>query len=697
VGLSLATPALLGGLVLLGLPIAAHLTGYRELAAVEFPSLRLLRASQLKVRRRRRVESWVLLLLRIVAVIALVAAFARPSVTWTARALPGLDPSATTLVLLDTSASMQAGGGDPVLERARAEARDLIQGLGPGTLAAVLAFDQRSTLLEPGLTADRAPTLRALEDLEPGFGATDLDRALRHARQVLDDAGEGRANVFVLSDGSATTLPTLGDWPEGIQVHYHDLLSTRADNRFVSAVSVQSDAASGGITVAAEVVSTGGAGGSVPLKLALPDGVEVVSDVALEAGRGEARFTLPLPPEGTVAATLSLPPDALPVDDARALALSGDDELPVLLVSGDGGSNPRDDEVYYLDRALQPGPGSPSRIRPRVATAEELAQIQGGAGDVVFLANVADPRPLAGDLKRFVEAGGGLVLSVGNRVDPDLWNDALGDLLPARFTEVKTRGSGTFEKSPTGLSLPPMESDEFRVFRTGGASVFGRVRFGRLIGTEPRLAEASQVLLRYSDGLPALLERQVGDGRVVLLTSSLDDDWTDLPLRSIYVPLMHQLARGLSGTLALDGPREVEVGGAIDLPMPLVDGAEAWVLAPDGKEHPLEIAAADADGRVPYRQTRVPGHHQLIWKRPGREPQLRALFAVRVPEAESRLSPAGRDALLAAVPGLIFHGEGGAVGEDAGEIVRTASLVPALLGLLALMLLSEGAMVGRQA
>jgi len=696
-GLELAAPALLGGLALLSLPIVAHLTGYRELAAIGFPSLRLLRASQLKVRRRRRVESWILLLLRLLAVAALVAAFARPSVTWTARALPGLDPTATTLILLDVSASMQADGS--VLDRARDDAKSLVEGLDPGTLAAVLAFGGTSTLLEPGLTADRGPVLRALDEVEPGFGATDLDRALRHARQVLDDAGEGRANVFVLSDGTATTLPSVAVWPETVRVHYHDLRPGPLVNRSVSAVSVSSDKASGDLTIEAQVASSDARDdGVVPLKLSLGEGVEVVSDVGLVAGRGTANFTLPLPPEGTAAATLTVPPDGLPADDVRPLSLSGDDELPVLLVSGDGGSNPRDDEVYYLDRALQPGPGSPSRIRPRVVTAEEITQITGGAGDVVFLANVADPRPLAADLRAFVEAGGGLMLSVGSRVDPDLWNEALGGLLPALFTEVKTRGAGTFEKSPTGLSLPPMESDEFRVFRTGGASVFSRVRFGRLIGTEPRLQEDSAVLLRYSDGLPALLERQVGDGRVVLFTSSLDDDWTDLPLRSIYVSLVHQMARGLSGTLALDGAREVEVGGSLPLPLPLADGAEAWVLAPDGQEHPLEPGAAADDGRVSFRQTEQPGHHRLMWKRAGREPQLKALFSVLVPTAESALTAAGRDALLAAVPGLVFHGDGTETGLDApGEVVRTASLVPGLLGLLVVMLLGEGLLLGRRA
>jgi hypothetical protein len=71
---------------------------------------------------------------------------------------------------------------------------------------------------------------------------------------------------------------------------------------------------------------------------------------------------------------------------------------------------------------------------------------------------------------------------------------------------------------------------------------------------------------------------------------------------------------------------------------------------------------------------------------------------VRVPAAESSLSPADRDALLAAVPGLIFHGGAGEdpATETRGEVVRTASLAPWLVGVLLLSLLGEGILGGRR-
>jgi hypothetical protein len=286
-------------------------------------------------------------------------------------------------------------------------------------------------------------------------------------------------------------------------------------------------------------------------------------------------------------------------------------------------------------------------------------------------------------------------------VDPEPWSDALADLLPARLTELKTRGSGTFEQSPIGLSAPPTERDEFRVFRTGGAAVFSSVRFGKVMGTEPRLAEGAKVLLRYTDGLPALLERQVGAGTVLLLTSSVDDDWTDLPLRSVFVPLVHQFARSLSQTLALDGGDVLDSGASIALPLPPDASSPAWVRRPDGREIALDPGAADAEGRVRFADSAQAGHYLLYWGVGGDRSRgvERARFSVRVPAAESELRELSRTELQAAIPGLVWHrADGGeSDGAEPGRVRKTSSLSPVALGMLGLVLLGEVTLAGRRA
>jgi len=702
-GLSFASPWMLLGLSLLALPVLAHLTGYREVQRVDFPTLRFLQASQIKARKRTRLESLLLLLLRLLLFAAIALLFARPSLTWTTTGLAGLEPNRVTVILLDVSASTGSlVAGLPVFDRQLEEARKLLEGLAEGTPAAVIAFDDRTRVLGPGLTANHRVLVEELEDLRPGAGATDLDRALRRGRDLLRDNGLTPASLFVLSDGTASTLPNgLADtWPEDLSVHYHDLLPSSVNNRFVDEVRAHAAAQQGaGLRVEVAAVEIGqGAAEPRVLSLSLEEGLEVALDLRFDDGAATGSFTLPMPPQGNQQALLSLPGDDLPVDDQYAFVLRGDTSLEVLLVSGDGGAQPRDDEVYFLEKALQPGVGSPSRIHPRVVSAEALRRIDGGQGDVVFLCNVADPRPLAEDLRAFVEAGGGLFISVGYRTDPDLYNETLADLLPSLFTEVKSRGRDSFEVNPVGLALPPLERDEFRVFRTGGVGVFSQVRFGKVIGTEPALAGDSRVMLRYTDGLPALLERRVGKGRVLLFTSTVDDDWTDLPLRSIFVPLIHQVARSLSHSLGPDSGGVFEVGDPVPLSLPDDPERRAWLRGPDGVDVRLDPLAADESGRLWYRGARSPGHYSVFWASHGEaEALLKGVFTLRVPSRESRLTGVSASDLQRAVPGLVFHGDADvSVRDSPGEIVRTASMLPFLLLALLAFLAGEVVLSTRQ-
>ena len=55
----------------------------------------------------------------------------------------------------------------------------------------------------------------------------------------------------------------------------------------------------------------------------------------------------------------------------------------------------------------------------------------------------------------------------------------------------------------------------------------------------------TEILMRFDDGSPLLLERDSGLGKV-LMTSSLDVEWNNLPLQGEYLPLLHEMLRYLA-------------------------------------------------------------------------------------------------------------------------------------------------------
>ncbi len=101
--------------------------------------------------------------------------------------------------------------------------------------------------------------------------------------------------------------------------------------------------------------------------------------------------------------------------------------------------------------------------------------------------------------------------------------------------------------------------------------------------------EGAQVLARFDAGAPALLERRVGNGRVLLWTSTLDLSWSDLPLKPVYLPFVHQAVRYLA-SYAEPAPW-LTVGQVLDPTAGVVRGATPAgrvALTPSGRRVPLD-------------------------------------------------------------------------------------------------------------
>ena len=131
--------------------------------------------------------------------------------------------------------------------------------------------------------------------------------------------------------------------------------------------------------------------------------------------------------------------------------------------------------------------------------------------------------------------------------------------------------------------------------------------------------------MRFDNGEAALMEREVGKGRVLLFTSSLDTEWNNFPLQVLYVPLMQEILRYLA--LQAEKKRSYTIGEPVPLIVPA--GNALRVTDPQGKETVLTSTAGET---VFYRATHVPGFYGT------RGGSLQDSFAVNSPRDESDLA-----------------------------------------------------------
>ena len=538
--MSFLYPAFLAGAVAIAIPIVLHFLRRDIAPQVPFSAVRLLRRSPIERSHRRRLRDLVLLAARVVALILLALAFARPYRAGAAGA------SSLRIVAIDRSLSMSAPG---TFARAASLASQAIGDAAVGERVALIAFDDRADVLsEPGPAASARA---ALASVKPGDGSTRYPMMLGKAAEI---AGADAARLVVVTDlqrsgwGGNAHAPV----PANLTVDVKDAGAPVA-NVSVSEIRVNAD----------RVIATIRNGGSRPWSGDVRverDGhvVATASTVVSDVSTTDATIGYHSPAGGSLSVSID-DPAGFAGDDRRFLVLEPAARSSVMLVNaGDA------DSGFYAGRALGTAlEDADVRVLPASKLTPEDLHRQDA---VVLLSTRGMDRPAREAIAAFVRAGGGLFVAGSSEVEPIVLSTAFGWTPALTATE---RAAGTIALSATDVRHPIL-----RPFGALAANL-GQVRFDRAW----RIGEGGwQTVARFTDGSAALLERREGRGRVALFASDLDRRWNDFPLNPAYVPFMAETVRYVKAPR--DSRRDYVVGSA---PVGAGEGPGVYRIAADNR------------------------------------------------------------------------------------------------------------------
>ena len=664
IGVSFVNGVLLALLPLVAIPVIIHLVNRRRAVRLQFPSLMLLRRSSERTTRRRRLKRLLLLLLRCTLVALLVLAVSKPFCGGAEKGdgAPGT-PRATVLVLDD---SMSMGYRDPttgrtLLQQAVALARQHVRSRRPGERMALLLGSRadarnpsRSRQEAPRLGGEPGPILAALDQRKPTHLGTDLGRAVARAERLLKTATEQRKRILVISDLARHTLPLPKvDPSSGVVLRLLAVTPSKpAANLAVTRLEYRPQPLVGpdAHQLTATVRNFGPARASSKRLVLVVDGkAKVAATVSVPPGGAVQRsFTIRLPQAGTHTGHVELTGDSLPGDDRRHFVVRVAGTPEVLLVNGDPHRVPYRDEVFYLEKALRE-PGAGLRVTVVPGNGAVLPDPKGR--NVVVLANCPAPSPAWIDkLKRFVGAGGGLLVTVGSEVESGAYGKALGELLPRRLRRVATAARSADGRllrrsfGPLDRSHPVMKPLVASGFRLATASV------SKLFLVEAGGGPGARILWSYEHGPPALLEGSYGRGRVMLLTTTVDRDWSDLPIRPVFLPLVQGMVRYLAGSARSALGRSLTIGRVA-----VVKTDQSRWSGPGGSSGTMRPGTA-AGTRL-FAGLGPPGVYRLGGGPDGKGGEAVALNPVRL-ESDLRPTESGTSGARAAAPA----GVGGSAG-----------------------------------
>jgi hypothetical protein len=667
VRLAFGNPALLWGVAAALVPLAIHLFFRRRPRPTPFPAIEFILRAKRETQRRLKLRRVLLFAARTALLLAAALALAKPRLEREARAAAPAAPRgpAATALVLDASASMRArAGGRPLFERARDDLGEALAGLAGEEPVTLVVCDGRPPAAAPP-TWDRAPVRGQLDDAEPSFAHADLGACVAAAASALADetvAGLGK-RIVVATDLAATAwrLDAPAPLVAGGRPEVKVLDAARGEaaaNLAVVDLAAEPDATAGprGFRITATLANFGaGPAKDVPVALHAGEGrraddgpaairgfaeipaggtakkvftyafpLEGPPGPAPPAGAGEAPRAAPRAaepgaapppaapppagdPRGPATLQVSLPGDALGVDDARLAVVAVPRGARALVVDGDPSPTRLEDEAFFVEAALA-SPASP--VRPTLVDADALGRVRLDDFDVVLLLNVATLGGSAAALRAFVERGGGLFVAAGDLVDPDVYARELGGLLPPLHVvkTVEAAGGGAEAGGRRDARTPQdprsraarfdhvdFSHPALQVFTGEAREGLLGARTWRYLLVKPDRTRQDRVLAAYDDGAPALVESRAGRGRVVLFTSTADRAWSDWAIRTSFLPAVQRLAAWLAG--ALDDRRPVP--SLVGAPRAVAEKEGRRVVAavaPDGGERAREALARRGEG-----------------------------------------------------------------------------------------------------
>jgi hypothetical protein len=571
--MGLFAPWFLAAFAGIALPLYLHLLKRHKRPPKPVPSLMLYESRVVSSTRHRRLDHILLLSLRLLLLLALILAFANPFINRNAATLAS---NRLVLLVVDNSFSMRAGTR---LADAKDAAMSVLAGKGAAR-AQIASFGSQLRLLTQPIE-DQGALRAAVQSIQPGDGHGNFGELARAVR-AMAEAVHTPIELHLFSDMQrAEMAAAFSDMalPANVTLLTHAVVTRAEPNWTVESVDAPGqvwgkDAKP--VHVQAVIAGYGTPAARRNVTLVVNGKATATKSVQVPAnGRATADFPALEVPYGFSRCEVKIDAaDGFPADDLRRFAVERSDPQKVLLIHNYGDSR----SPLYVGAALSAAAQSAFTLES--INANEAADRQPSNYAFIILSDVNTvPSLLENSLTGYVRSGGSLLIAAGTSAGARSQIPIFGAHV------VETRD---YSRVPDRyMAVGSSDSSWPAVARADG---WPGVRFFYALNVDPGAGpDAARVIVRLGDQTPLLLEKRIGEGRVVLLTSGLDNLTNDFPLHPAFVPFIEQTARYLAGSGRRGG--SLPVDAYLELRTAREQGQGVEVTDPEGKR-PLTLGEA---------------------------------------------------------------------------------------------------------
>jgi len=645
--------AFLIALPLTAAPLVLHLLDRRRNVAIEWGAMQFLMAAAARKTSARRLKQWALLLLRTLAVAALILALARPMIPsgWI-----GVSDHIEMIFVIDNSMSTARTSGQgslmqSMLKRISDEAGSLKVGDRVRLLTTApypIWQSSGSIMIDSGSTAAINENLKRIE---PTQARSDLLAGVMTAVQADAEPTSRQRRIVLLTDGQAADwqLDDTAGWnrfrqrlqsatiPTQLQIIQSTDQSISLGNLAVDEVRARRTRVGINESVALSATIHNYSSTSTGEKIVHWEvaGQELSSSAvnAINANAThEEKLTHSFDVPGTYRISCRIESeDDLVADNTAGVVVEVVEEVPVLIIESESRLADSQQDSFFVCAALGWLHGKATVGKavysPTVLPLERIDSIDLDTFHVVVIPNLTQlSRKTMQSLQAFVYNGGGLWVALGSRVNVDEFNQqwfaggsGLSPITIDRIsyeTVIETVIETADEQEKQAQTRPPLKIDPFgskhpavtqlsdhEQLDLGDVIIKQRFRFA-LNDNE----DDTSVLLSLSNGEPLVVEQLYGSGRVILQAIPLQLHWSDLTRSQAFVVMVREWIDYLSHPRATKF--NLQPGEPIVLRVP-ADGPRSGMLTnPQGDA--IELTADGlGDSVLRTNRTSLPGNYRL--------------------------------------------------------------------------------------
>jgi hypothetical protein len=522
--MSFLHPYFLFALLAIAIPIIIHLFHFRKYKKIYFSNTEFLEKISDETRKQARLKHLLVLFSRILAIICLVMAFARPYIHTRETAL-NMTGNAIS-IFIDNSFSMEAGAPWNLLDQARQTASEIAALFDPGDKYMLLTKDFEARH-QRWVSRDEFITM--LQEVEFSPSVRNISEIMaRHANLLNEEGGDDQKLAFLLSDFQKN-ISDFEQVKSDTMINYFmiPIQAPSVGNVFIDSVWIDNPVRMRGqiITVQVRVYNdTDQILENQPVRLYVNENQRAVATfTASPHSHTIISLTYTIDNEIQQQGYAEINDHPVTFDDRYYFSFNISDNIPVMIIN-------QDSQNRFLNTLLN----ADTTFIVRNVQAGSIDFSLFGSQNLIILNHLIAPGSgLVQELARYVNQGGHLLIFPSPESSLDAYRLLFQEMNmgayasksgPARVTflnDLHPVYADVFDRIPQNLNLPVAE---------------------QYFVIERRTRDRSQFLMQFQNGDAFITSAPSGQGMVYTSAVPADDTFSNFPRHAMFVPTLYNIA-----------------------------------------------------------------------------------------------------------------------------------------------------------